>query len=162
VTNNNTTPANGESEGFLPQHIRELLAEVADLKRAGAEALTDTLAHWLTAHYVGAAKSAVRKAGGKGMDLRTLRGLIADVVALRRGDHSAERLIIEREQLELNRDLSRERTEKLFFEWAMKPENRDRICGNGLSDNDKARRIREIFGRPRPQNDDESRQEIGP
>ena len=118
----------GESESSLPEHIRELLVEVSNLEKAGAEALTDTLAHWLTAHYVAAAKRAARNAGAKGMDLKTLRGLIADVVALRRGDHSAERLTIEREQLDLNRQLSKERMEKLFWEWAKKPENKSRIC----------------------------------
>ena len=99
MADNNTNPEQREdkTDSSLPEHIRELLAEIADLKKAGADALTDTLAHWLTAHYVAAAKSVARKAGTKGMDLKTLRGLIADVVALRRGDHSAERLVIERE-----------------------------------------------------------------
>jgi hypothetical protein len=101
MANNNTNPEQREDEtdSFLPEHIRELLAEVADLKKAGADALTDTLAHWLTAHYVAAAKSAARKAGTEGMDLKTLHGLIADVVALRHGDQTAERLRIEREWL---------------------------------------------------------------
>lgn len=154
MTNNDTTPEQheGETDSFLPEHIRELLAEVSNLQKAGVEALTDTLAHWLTAHYVAAAKRAARNAGAKGMDLKTLRGLIADVVALRRGDHSAERLLIEREQLELNRQFSKERMEKLFLEWAMKPENKSRICGSGLSAEEKAERIRQIFGTSGSQN----------
>jgi hypothetical protein len=135
-----------ESELSLPEHIREFMEEVADLKEAGAGALTDALAHWLTAQYVVAAKRVAVQAGVKGMDLKTLRGLIADAVALRRGDHSAERLRIEREQLDLNRELSKERMEKLFSEWAMKPENKSRICDSGLSADEKARRIRQIFG----------------
>jgi hypothetical protein len=57
---------NGGSDASLPQHIREIVAEVASLKEAGAEALTDTLAHWLTAHYVTAAKRAVANAGPEG------------------------------------------------------------------------------------------------
>jgi hypothetical protein len=163
MVNNNSTPEhrNGERQDSLPHHIRELLAEVATLEKAGAKALTDTLVHWLTAHYVAAAKNAARTAGTKGMDLKTLRGLIADVVALRRGDHSAERLTIEREQLELNRELSKERMEKLFWEWAK--ENKHRICGNGLSADEKTRRIREIlFGRPGPHNGDQPRPTTNP
>jgi hypothetical protein len=132
------------SENSLQKQIRELLAEVATLKETGADALTDTLAGWLTAHYVTAAKRIARNAGDKGIDLKTLRGFIADVVALRRGDHSAQRLIIEREQLDLNRQLSKERMEKLFLEWAT--ENKDRICGSNLSPDEKAGRIRQIFG----------------
>jgi hypothetical protein len=156
MTNSNTTPRReDESESSLPKHIREIVAEVASLKEAGAEALTDTLAHWLAAHYVAAAKSAVRKAGTKGLDLKTLRGLIADVVALRRGDHSAERLSVEREQLELNRQLLKDRMEKLFWEWATKPENKSRICDGGLSGDERARRIREIFGMAEPPNPQE-------
>ena len=146
--NNNTTSEQCErdNDGSLPEHIHELLAEVANLKKGGADALTDNLAQWLTAHYVTAAKNAARKAGKEGMDLQTLRALIADVVALRRGDHSAQRLIIEREQLDLNRELSKERMEKLFLEWAQKPENKDRICGSGLSAEEKNKRMRQIFG----------------
>jgi hypothetical protein len=150
----------GERESSLPEHIRELLTEVSNLEQAGAEALTDTLAHWLTAHYVAAAKSAARNAGTKGMDLKTLRGLIADVVALRRGDHSAERLNIEREQLALNRQLSKERMEKLFWEWAV--ENKDLICGSGLTAEEKAKRLRQIFGRDGSPKTEEPRAGLSP
>jgi hypothetical protein len=137
----------GEIENSLREDIRELVAEVCKLEEAGGKALTDTLARWLTAHHVAAAKSAARNAGAKSMDLKTLRGLIADVVALRRGDHSAERLSIEREQLDLNRQLSKDRMEKLFWEWAMKPEKKRCICDSGLSAEEKAERLRQIFGR---------------
>ena len=75
-----------------------------------------------------------------------MRGLTADVVALRRGDHYAERLRIEREHLELDREQSKERMEKCFWEWAEKPENKGRICDSGLSAEEKTARIREIFG----------------
>ena len=153
---------NGESDASFPQHIREIVAEVASLKEAGAEALTDTLAHWLTAHYVTAAKRAVANAGPEGLDLKALRGLIADVVALRRGDHSAERLSVEREQLELNRQLLKERMEKLFWEWAIKPENKSRICRSSLTEDERARRIREIFGMPEPPNAEEPRASLSP
>ncbi len=147
----------GESDASLPQHIREIVAEVASLKEAGAEALTDTLAHWLTAHYVTAARRAAGNAGREGLALKTLRGLIADVVALRRGDHSAERLSVEREQLELNRQLLKERMETLFWEWAAKPENKSRICDRGLSAEEKAKHVQQIFGRGDPSDAEEPR-----
>jgi hypothetical protein len=153
MVNNDTTNEQGEhqTESSLPRHIRGLLAEVADLKKAGADALTDTLAHWLTAHYVVAAKAAAKNAGAEGIDVKILRALSADVVALRRGDHYAERLSIEREQLELDRELSNQRVEKLFWEWAKKPENKSKICDSGLSADEKAERIRQIFRRDREQ-----------
>lgn len=135
-----------DTQTLLAQHIRELLAEVASFKEAGAEVLTETLAQWLTAHYVVAAKSAAKKASAEGIDLKTLRALSSDVVALRRGDQYAERLRIEREQLELDREQSKERREKLFWEWATKPENKSLICDRGLSAEEKAKRLRQIFG----------------
>ena len=76
-----------------------------------------------------------------------MRELCADVVELRRGDHSAERLRIERERLELDRAQSKEKWEKRFWEWAQEPENRDKICGVPMTPEERRQRIREIYGR---------------
>ncbi len=78
--------------------VRQLSADVAELKPAGEESLTDTLAQFLSAQYVVAAKAAVRQAGGVAVDLKTLQGLCNDVAALRRGDQNAEWLRLEREK----------------------------------------------------------------
>lgn len=84
--------------------VRELRAEVRELAESpGSEPLTDVLAHWLTAHYAGAARREAANATDSVVNLKTLRGLTADVAALRRGDQYAERLAIEREWLELER-----------------------------------------------------------
>ena len=79
--------------------VREMTAEVAELNQAAEQPLTDTLAQFLAAQYVLAAKAAVRAAGGQPLDLKSLRPLCGDVAALRRGDQNAERLRIEREWL---------------------------------------------------------------
>jgi hypothetical protein len=152
----------GETNPLLAEHIRALSAEVAGLKEAGGESLTDTLAHWLAAHYVVAARAAEREAGGSEIELQTLRGLSADVVALRRGDHYAERLRIERERLELDRAQANDRMEALFMEWAQRPENKSRICDRGLSEDEKAKRIREIFGRSGSPDSEEPRRGLSP
>ena len=60
--------------------------------------MTDTLAQFLSAQYVVAAKAAVRQTGGVAVDLKTLQGLCNDVAALRRGDQNAEWLRLEREK----------------------------------------------------------------
>lgn len=60
---------------------------------------------------------------------RLLREMCGDIVKLRKGDHSAERLQIERERLELE-----------------KKKARQRFSGEGLSAQERARRRREIFG----------------
>ncbi len=62
-----------------------------------------------------------------------------------KGDHSAERLQLERERLDFDRE-RKAKTDEELLNWAMQPENRQRICGGGLSEDEKVRRIREIFG----------------
>ena len=142
----------------LSQQIRELRAEVTELNDAGAESLTDTLAHWLTAHYVAAAKAAAESAGAAGIDLKILRGLSADVVALRRGDHYSMRLEIERERLEHEKAASDERKEKDFWEWTRKPEIRKKLIPQSTRES-QLRRVRQIIdhfmlGTPLPPEDD--------
>ena len=80
------------------EQVRQLSADVAELKQAGEGALTDTLAQFLSAQYVVAAKAAVRQAAGAAVDLKTLQVLCNDVAALRRGDQNAEWLRLEREK----------------------------------------------------------------
>lgn len=112
------------------------------------DSLTDTLAHWLSAHYAAAARNAAEEAGGSGIPLTVLRGLTADVVALRKGDHSAARLLIEREWVEIEREKGEERMRKQFEEWLKEPGVKERIHGKELSLEERQRRIREIFGVP--------------
>lgn len=126
--------------------LADMAAEVKELTEAAAEPVTETLARWLALQYVAAARVAAAEADDAGLDLPTLRSLTADVVALRRGDHNAGRLRIEREQLDLAREQTKERLEKLFWEWSQKPENKDRICQLDMSQEERAERIRQIFG----------------
>jgi hypothetical protein len=63
--------------------------------------LTDTLALWLAARYALATRALAAQPGPE--HWRRLREFCADVVELRRGDHSAQRLQIERERLEYRR-----------------------------------------------------------
>lgn len=141
---------NGHTETTTPLvgQLRELSAGVEALKEAGLDSLTDSLAHWLSAHYAAAARQAVEETSGAGLPLKTLRALTADVVALRRGDHSATRLLLEREWIEIERGKCRERMEKQFEEWLVQ---RNRENGGRLSEEECARRIREILHRPEPE-----------
>ena len=54
--------------------------------------LTDQMAGWVTAHYMLAIRKLMEAGPGGGPDLKTLRALLHDVVAVRRGDHAAIRL----------------------------------------------------------------------
>ena len=58
--------------------------------------LTDTLALWLAARYAVAAWKVAETGGPDGWGM--LREMCGDVVQLRRGDHRAQRLILERER----------------------------------------------------------------
>ena len=148
----------------LAAHVGALRAEVAALEEADAEPLSDTLAGWLAAHYAAAARQA--EADGH-LDLKTLRALTADVVALRKGDHSAKRLEQEREWLQIEherwdakqQDQIEAALRALAEQIREKPGARaafDKLRdivqppdGPRLSEQERAQRLREIFGLPR-------------
>jgi hypothetical protein len=79
---------------------------------------------------------------------RLLREMCGDIVELRKGDHTAERLQIERERLELEKEKVEKWTDDKFEELLKQPETKRRFLGEGLSAEERARRMREIFGLP--------------
>lgn len=116
---------NWNFDGVLdPEQMACCLWEYA--REGASEPLTDKLAPWLVARYFVAAKALAAENGQ--VDWKLLRELCNDVVALRRGDHYAERLRIERQRLEHEWARGREQSEAELWEWVRKPENRDRIC----------------------------------
>ena len=80
--------------------------DAAEWAREDRAPLTDTVAHWLAARYAVATRRVAETGGREGW--RLLREMCGDVVELRKGDHSAERLRIERERLELEKAKSEE------------------------------------------------------
>jgi hypothetical protein len=137
----------GYREWVLQQEALELaerLAEEAvELQVEGRPPLTDTLALWLAARYAVATRAVAAQDGPE--QWRQMREFTADVVELRRGDHSAERLRLEREQFELARAKDHERTEEEFREWAR--ENREQICRGFIPAEERLRRVRKtLFG----------------
>ena len=68
---------------------------------SGPAPFTETLAIWLAARYSAALRQVSQGQGREGW--RPLREFCADVVELRRRGHSAQRLRLEREQLEFHR-----------------------------------------------------------
>lgn len=81
--------------------VRELALETRALREGTNEPLTETLALWVAARYAVAAKTLV--AGGEEGEIpwKLLRAFCNDIVALRKGDHSAENLKLERQWLDL-------------------------------------------------------------
>ena len=77
--------------------VAEKIAEDAIDWDANNDApLTDTLAFWVASRYAVKIRRVVEAKGRESW--RLLRQMCADVVELRRGDHSAQRLILERER----------------------------------------------------------------
>jgi hypothetical protein len=127
--------------------IAERLGEDAtEWNAEGRASLTDTLALWLVARYAVATRRVAETDGREGW--RLLREMCGDIVELRKGDHTAERLQIERERLELEKAKTEKRMREKIEEVLKQPETKQRLCGEGLSAEERARRIREIFRLP--------------
>lgn len=137
-------------DGSVREVLSAMAEESAGFRQAAGGAVADALAGWLAGQYVLAARRLAREAGDQGLDLRTLGALTRDLVALRQGDHSAARLAIDGERLELERQRTEERMQALFEEWLTRPEVREKILGKACGPAERDRRIREIFGVSHP------------
>jgi hypothetical protein len=80
--------------------------------------------------------------------MRALRGLTQDIVELRRGDHSGARLNLKRERLEREREKTEAEVVAQFERWAKNPAVRKWRLEDGISPEERRRRIREIYGLP--------------
>jgi hypothetical protein len=118
--------------------------DAAALQAEGSPALTDTLALWLAARYAVATRQVAGAESAEGW--RLLRELCADVVELRRGDHHAARLRIERERLDRERERTEEEVLEQFERWTQNQKVRDWICASWISPEERKRRLREIYG----------------
>jgi hypothetical protein len=78
--------------------LLEIVAEAQELKTAAGGSVTDAVAGWLAPQYLMAAREKL-SAGGAGR-FEVLRTFLHDWAKLRHGDHTTERLAIEREKLD--------------------------------------------------------------
>lgn len=123
-----------------------MATETAALSETVAGTIADTLAEWLASRYVIAANKLSDQAGNEGLDLKTLSSLTADITSLRKGDHTAERLRIERERLEIERERDERRMQEKFEQWLKQPDMVERLCGPTLTPEERETRMRQIFG----------------
>ncbi len=79
----------------------ELCAQSDELAKVAGESLGDRLAPLLIARYMAVLRTLGTDSGGDSGDWKMLHELCGDIVALRKGDHSAERLRFDRERLRL-------------------------------------------------------------
>jgi len=128
-----------EQQSVLAE-ARRVVAEGGELAEIGAGAMADNLAVWLTGRYIVATRR-LMEAGDGPEAWKLLREMCHDVVALRRGDHGAEWLRLDRERLKLLRQKNaRERKkEKLAVEEEDPPLP-------PMSEEEKERHYAQIFG----------------
>ena len=149
-----------ETQQITLDEACRVMSEGGQLAKTGNKAMADNLAVWLTGRYVVATRKLMENAGDPAV-WKMLRELCHDVVALRRGDHGAEWLRIEREKLKLQRKKQQSDREKLKQE--ILDENPP---PKKLSPDEKQRRVAEILGinldthpmyrNPEPDSDDEA------
>jgi len=120
----------------IAERLRE---DATEWNAEGHASLTDTLALWLAARYAVATRRVAETGEREGW--RLLREMCGDIVELRKGDHTAERLQIERERLELEKEKTEKRMREKIEEVTKQP---------GLSAEERLRRIRKMFGLPPP------------
>lgn len=103
--------------------LTEMVAEAQDLKQAAGGSVTDAVAAWLAPQYLLAARTKLTASAEAGR-FEVLRVFVQDWALLRRGDHSAARLQLDREQLDWQRANSQAQKEQEFREWVQRPEVR--------------------------------------
>jgi hypothetical protein len=95
--------------------------EAVGLRQSLGGSITDALANRLALQYFSAAHETQRGTEGA-RRWEVLRAFVQDWAALRRGDHSAARLQLDREELDWRRANSQSQKEKEFREWLQRPE----------------------------------------
>jgi hypothetical protein len=101
--------------------LAEMVAEAQELKSVAGGSVTDAVAAWLAPQYLLAAREKLSATDGAGR-LEVLRTILHDWTLLRRGDHSAARLQLDREELDWQRASSKTQKEQDFREWIKQPE----------------------------------------
>jgi len=95
-----------KSNGAITAEVRtmltEMVAEAQDLKMAAGGSVTDAVAAWLAPQYLLAARENLETKSGAGR-FEVLRTFMHDWATLRRCDHSAARLQLDREELDWQR-----------------------------------------------------------
>ena len=128
-----------EAQQFALDEARRVVAEGKELGEIGHKALADNLAVWLTGRYIVATRQLLDK-GDHPEAWKMLREMCQDVVALRRGDHGAEWLRLDRERLKLLRQKNARERKKEKLEVEEDPPLPP------MSEEEKERHYAQIFG----------------
>jgi hypothetical protein len=119
-----TQPATRVAEAL--RALREMTAEAKEFQQAAGGSVTDTVAAWLAPQFLLAMREKLAATGANGR-LEVLWTFLHDRTALRRGDHAAARLQLDREQFDWQRANTQAEKEKEFREWLQRPEIRKEL-----------------------------------
>lgn len=138
--------SNGAITAEVRAMLTEMVAEAQELKLAAGGSVTDAVADWLAPQYLLAAREKLETNSAAGR-FEVLRTFMQDWATLRRGDHSAARLQLDREELDWLRANGKSQKEQEFREWLQRPEIRAELfpeLTRGLSAETLARIEREL------------------
>jgi hypothetical protein len=113
--------------------LMAMVAEAQELKSLAGGSVTDAVAAWLAPQYLLAAREKLSASDGAGR-FEVLRTFMQDWTMLRHGDHTAERLHIERERLKLAKSDIKQK-------WEAKIDAGLKEIGKQIRDNPKAREL---------------------
>ena len=88
--------------------LAEMKAEAGELARTAGGSIADVAADWLAAQYLHSLRQHLATLPEGPERVKLLRQSVCDVVALQRASHSAARLKVERERLELQQQKHRD------------------------------------------------------
>jgi hypothetical protein len=107
--------ASGSNLAETKSLLLGMVAEAQELKSAAGGSVTDAVAGWLAPQYMQAAQKKLTATDGTGR-YEALRTFVQDWALLRRGDHNAERLQIEREKLDEAKKTNQEKALELCLD----------------------------------------------
>ena len=118
--------APSSSQADARDMLQRMVAEARELKQAAGGSVTDAAADWLSPQYLLSVQEKLAGTEGAGR-FEVLRLFVQDWALLRRGDHAAARLQLDREELEWQRTNCQVEKEKEFREWLKKPEIQEEL-----------------------------------
>jgi hypothetical protein len=130
---------------FATMEVQRMADAANELRSSVKGPMAEDLAAWITARYAMATRLMVSENGNGEMDWNLLREFCHDVVVLRRGDHSAEWVRIERERLDMERKQQERDLDQLFVKWAK--EHPEKLYHKkALTPRERQRRMAQAFG----------------
>jgi hypothetical protein len=102
--------------------IREMVAEARELKAAAGGSVADAMTAWLAPQYLLAVRAQLAALPDGPERLKMLRLTVNDLAALRRGDHTAGHMALERERLAFERKRAARARLSEFWKWTKRPE----------------------------------------